>query len=97
VAVSLDGWTSGNNYGFLAIIVHYVNPNTGELGTLLIVILTISIADLSTEESLIDFRELLGKHTGENIADAVWDTLGTFGIQGKVNNGTLSIDGLTNS
>ena len=38
----------------------------------------------STEESLIDFHELLGCHSGENLADAVWDTLRTFGIQGKV-------------
>lgn len=42
-------------------------------------------AELSTEECLIDFRELLGRHTGENIADAVWETLGMFDIQGKVN------------
>jgi hypothetical protein len=35
---------------------------------------------------LIDFRELLGEHTGENIADAVWETLGVFGLQTKVRN-----------
>jgi hypothetical protein len=39
---------------------------------------------VSTEECLIDFCELLGQHTGENIAEAVWDTLGIFGIQKKV-------------
>jgi hypothetical protein len=34
VAISLDGWTSSNNYGFLAIVAHYVHPVTGELGVL---------------------------------------------------------------
>lgn len=28
-----------------------------------------------TEELLIDFHELIRKHTGENMADAVWETL----------------------
>ena len=32
MAISLDGWTSSNNYGFLAIIAHYIHPVTGELG-----------------------------------------------------------------
>jgi hypothetical protein len=58
----------------------------GELGTSPIVFVIIVFTELSTEECLIDFRELLGQHTGENIADAVWDTLGIFGIQGKVGN-----------
>ena len=80
----LDGWTSGNNYGFLVIIVHYVNPDMGKLGMSLTVFI-FGFTDPLTEESLIDFYELLGQHTDENIADAVWDTLGTFGIQEKVN------------
>jgi len=48
------------------------------------VFIIISFPQLLTEESLIDFCKLLGRHTGENLADAVWDTLCTFGIQGKV-------------
>ena len=28
---------------------------------------------LCTEECLIDFQELLGKHTGESIAEVVWE------------------------
>ncbi|KAJ6541100.1 hypothetical protein B0H10DRAFT_1855468, partial [Mycena sp. CBHHK59/15] len=31
--------------------------------------------DSKLEESLIDFRELLGAHSGENVADAVWMTV----------------------
>ena len=41
VAISLDGWTSSNNYGFLAIVAHYVHPVTGGLGKLLHVVLII--------------------------------------------------------
>jgi len=48
------------------------------------IFIIISFPQLLTEESLIDFHKLLGHHTGENLVDAVWDTLRTFGIQGKV-------------
>jgi|ERR1700733_12424206 hypothetical protein len=37
-----------------------------------------------TEELLIDFRELVGKHSGENLADAVWQTMKLYGLQGRV-------------
>jgi hypothetical protein len=30
---------------------------------------------LLLEELLIDFRELQGEHSGENMAEAVWETL----------------------
>ncbi len=33
---------------------------------------------------LIDFRELLGEHSGDNMADAVWETLEIFGLIGRV-------------
>lgn len=36
------------------------------------------------EELLIDFRELHGEHSGENIAEAVWETLVTYGIEGRI-------------
>ncbi|KAF5319077.1 hypothetical protein D9758_018663 [Tetrapyrgos nigripes] len=35
-------------------------------------------------EQLIDFRELIGEHSGENMAEAVWDTLQKFGITDRV-------------
>ena len=31
ISLSLDAWTSSNNYAFLAIIAHYINKN-GNLG-----------------------------------------------------------------
>lgn len=36
------------------------------------------------EELLIDFKELIGKHSGENMADVVWDVLKLYGITDKV-------------
>ena len=42
------------------------------------------ILSLVTEELLIDFRELLGEHSSENMAEAVWETLVMYGIEGRV-------------
>ncbi|KAI0279967.1 hypothetical protein BC826DRAFT_880057, partial [Russula brevipes] len=36
------------------------------------------------EELLIDFRELLGEHSGENMAEAVWATMELYGLVGKI-------------
>jgi len=36
------------------------------------------------EELLIDFRELIGEHSGENMAEAVWETLKRYGIEKRV-------------
>lgn len=38
----------------------------------------------SLEETLIDFQELIGKHSGENMAESVWDTLTTYNLTNKV-------------
>ncbi|KAJ6479360.1 hypothetical protein DFH09DRAFT_855817, partial [Mycena vulgaris] len=35
-------------------------------------------------ECLIDFRELIGTHSGENMAAAVWATVEKFGLSGRV-------------
>jgi hypothetical protein len=37
-----------------------------------------------TEELLIDFRELTGEHSGENMAEAVWETLKQYDLIGRV-------------
>lgn len=66
VSLSLDAWTSPNQYAFLAIIAHFVT-NDGRL-----------------EELLIDFTELIGEHTGANMADAVWSTMKRYGLVGRV-------------
>ena len=39
---------------------------------------------LVAEELLIDFWELLGKHSSEYMAEAVWETLVMYGIDGRV-------------
>lgn len=40
--------------------------------------------DWKLEELFIDFRELVGVHSGENLAHAVYDTLNTYGLKGRV-------------
>ncbi|KAF5337795.1 hypothetical protein D9758_016284 [Tetrapyrgos nigripes] len=36
------------------------------------------------EELLIDFRELSGAHSGDNMAEVVWETLAQYGPKGKI-------------
>jgi hypothetical protein len=49
-----------------------------------------------SEELLIDFRELLGEHSGENMAEAVWATMELYGLIGKVSSGPWFINGTYN-
>ena len=37
-----------------------------------------------SEELLIDFRELVGKHSGKNLAHTVYETLNLYGLKGRV-------------
>jgi len=46
---------------------------------------------LSLEELLINFQELLGEHSGENMAAVVWSTLEKYGIQNKVRRSGIHI------
>jgi hypothetical protein len=39
---------------------------------------------MTSEELLIDFRELVGVHSGENLAHAVYDTLDTYNLKGRI-------------
>jgi hypothetical protein len=43
----------------------------------------VSIVHVSAEELLIDFKEIIGQHNGENLAEAVWGTLELYGITDK--------------
>lgn len=40
--------------------------------------------DYIAEEMLIDFREIIGEHSGENLAHAVWETMELYGLKGRV-------------
>ncbi len=40
--------------------------------------------DNSAEELIIDFKEVIGDHGGENIAEVVWGTLTLYNIQDQV-------------
>ena len=42
------------------------------------------ITDRFAEEILIDFQEIIGEHSGENLAHAVWQTLKLFSLKGHV-------------
>jgi len=37
-----------------------------------------------TEELLIDFREIIGEHSGANLAEAVWNALELYGLKDRV-------------
>jgi hypothetical protein len=39
---------------------------------------------MKLEELLIDFQELIGAHSGDNMAKVVWETLEPYGLKGRV-------------
>lgn len=39
---------------------------------------------MHSEELLIDFREIIGEHSGENMASEVWKTMELYGLVGRV-------------
>lgn len=74
-----------NGYAFIALIAHYIT-NDGKLGMYKF-LPSASIylySKLVSEELLIDFHELVGEHSGDNMADAVWGTLEKFNLVGRV-------------
>jgi hypothetical protein len=83
VSLSLDAWTSSNQFAFLAIIMHYVT-NDWQLSMSLPPFLCPTFNFASTEELLIDFREIIGKHSGANLAEAVWNTLELYRLKNRV-------------
>ncbi|KAJ7909420.1 hypothetical protein B0H13DRAFT_1608444, partial [Mycena leptocephala] len=40
--------------------------------------------DGKLEEMLIDFREMVGEHSGENMAEEVWNCIEMYGLEEKV-------------
>jgi hypothetical protein len=49
------------------------------------------------DELLIDFQELIGAHTGENMAEVVWDTLDLYGLKGKVRHYNFNVPFITDT
>ncbi|KAJ6566532.1 hypothetical protein B0H19DRAFT_940572, partial [Mycena capillaripes] len=74
---------SSNGYAFMAIVIHYIG-NDGRLGMYYPGTLYACCLTFFAEECLIDFQELLGAHSGENMADAVWKTVDKFGLRRRV-------------
>ena len=63
---------------------HYVT-NDWELGNICCLhILQCADYLLIAEELLIDFRDIIGEHSGANMAHAVYETLYFFGLKGWV-------------
>jgi hypothetical protein len=48
-----------------------------------------SVTHFLTEETMIDFRELVGEHSGDNMAEAVWETHTTYSLNGRVRHNFL--------
>jgi hypothetical protein len=69
---------------FLAIVAHYVT-NDGKLGAFFYLSECSSILISVPEELLIDFREMVGQHSGENMAEEVWSCIEMYGLEGRVN------------
>jgi hypothetical protein len=71
VSLSLNALTSPNGHAFLAVVMHYI-LNDWKLGMLFLLShkLKLTLAIL-TEELLIDFAEIQGEHSGENMAQTV--------------------------
>jgi hypothetical protein len=76
----------------MAIIVHYIG-NDDKLGTTFFESTSTHepLIAIVAEECLIDFRELIGQHSGENMAAAVWDTVQNFGITGRVKSTSFAL------
>ncbi len=66
LSLTLDCWTSKNQYSFLGITVHYIDKNWVIISTLL------------------DFVEVKGSHTGENLAHYLVNVVNDFGISDKI-------------
>ena len=79
----LDVWTSSNGYGFLAIVLHYITEDWC-LGMQMFPIVFHLMIDCFAEELLIDFQEIIGEHSGKNLAHAVWKTVELYGLKGCV-------------
>ena len=57
---------------------------TGCIASLIHLVLTKYYILCLAEELLIDFRELIGEHSGENMAEAIWQTMELYGLIGRV-------------
>ena len=59
---------------------HTTLPMMGNLVCVLLDSRTGCLVNIPTEELLIDFQELIGEHSGENMAEAIWATLELYGL-----------------
>ena len=62
---------------------HYIN-NEWQLSKWKLNLSFELVPNIIIEELLIDFRELIGEHSGENFAEAVYETLQLYELKDKV-------------
>ena len=72
---------------------HYVN-NDWQLGMIFVIYCLCTFLIVYTEELLIDFHELIGSHSGKNMALTVWDTLELYSLKSKVGSPFIIILGI---
>lgn len=56
---------------------------------IIVIIVNACLMYLFVEEILIDFREIIGAHSGQNLAEIVWETMQNYGLLGKVSTSTI--------
>ncbi|KAJ6529070.1 hypothetical protein DFH09DRAFT_812170, partial [Mycena vulgaris] len=71
---------SSNQHPFLALVAHYIT-NDGNLGKSWLENSAGYFLISVVEELLIDFRELVGEHSGENMAAEIWKTIEMYGLE----------------
>ena len=62
---------------------HWIDDDWN-LGTPYFLLMMHHVYLTTIEELLINFHELVGVHSGKNLAHAVYDTLNTYGLKGRV-------------
>lgn len=70
VTIVLEAWKSSNQYAFMAIVLHCVTEDW-EVGEYICNLVHSSSQTVCAEEILIDFREIVGQHSGEKQGAAV--------------------------
>jgi hypothetical protein len=80
VALSVDIWTSPNHFSFLGVVAHFVGKLSEKSTALNTKDLHISDAYHQPRDLFICFKNLLGDHTGANIAVAILSVIHDYNI-----------------
>ena len=85
-------WTSSNDYAFLAIVDTTLIRMAIWVFFFFLFLYMLYISNFAcVRRLLIDFCELVGEHSGKNMAEVVWESLVPYGIHGHVTTKLTSI------